>query len=113
MRKTILSILTAVAVVCMVVLGVSLNAATILDNGKKEVKSVLLTNPGVWILQSDGNYQRYDALPEGDCERVAETACYLEKNSTSSIPENFPASQLGLYTFDSSSSSYGPYIITP
>lgn len=113
MRKTIKSILTAVAVVCMVATGLGLSAAAILDNGKKEVKSGLVTNPGVWILKSNGDYQRYDALPPGECEEEAATVCYLEMNSTSSIPESFPASQLGLYTFDSSSSSYGPYTITP
>lgn len=40
MNKTVKSILTAVAVVCMVATGLSLSAAAILGNGKKEVKKV-------------------------------------------------------------------------
>lgn len=51
MRTQIKSILTTAAVVCMVVIGLGLSAATILDNGKKEVKSAKLVPP------TDGWYE--------------------------------------------------------
>ncbi|MGK9121078.1 hypothetical protein KXS00_24215 [Olivibacter jilunii] len=99
------------------VLGLFALAKAVIKDSKapeeQKTETTLVTDPGVWILQEDGQYQRHNMLPPGNCGEDAETPCYVQKNTTSSIPESFSASELDNYEFDSSSSSSGPYITTP
>jgi|GEM_PF-5324719 len=75
---------------------------------KKEGK--FTTSPGVWILNSDGNYVFQEQLPpEGDCRETMPNPCHAEKLTASDIPEVFPASELSNYDFDNISPENGPY----
>ena len=109
--------LRAIATIGMV-LGIFVLAKAIVKENtepkQKAVKTtVLTTDPGVWILQENGEYQRHNMLPPGNCGEDADDPCYVQKNSSSSIPETFNANELGNYEFDATSSSSGPYLTTP
>ncbi|SEL23900.1 hypothetical protein [Parapedobacter koreensis] len=76
---------------------------------KKEER--LTTPPGVWILNSEGNYvYREELPPAGDCEETLPNPCHAEKLTESDIPEEFPAAELSNYDFDNISTENGPYL---
>lgn len=88
------------------------NNATVEEEPGVKGEAQFTTDPGFWVLNSDGDYIYHQQLPpNGQCRATLPFPCYVEKTESSDIPLEFSADELDNYPFEDEdmSPSNGPY----